>query len=99
MGKARFIKHESIRVKDLIKVTGSHHDMTITRQGTVTKRLHYGRATEYLTADNVVLLHAYGDGGSDLNRFTVTLLSRPLDSAPFSVTDPEPTLFEDLTDV
>lgn len=94
--KARYIKHESIRMGDIIKISGHYVDMDITRQGTVRKRLHNGREVEYLTAQGAVLLTVYGDGTSDAGRYTVTLLRRELDSKPFDDKDPEPTLWDGI---
>lgn len=90
----RYIKPDSIRMDDLIRVAGKYLDADITRTGKVVKRRHLNRDTSYETAQGVELLTVHADGSTTPTRARVTLVSRPLDSQPLNDADPEPTLFD-----
>lgn len=89
----RFIKHESIRLLDTIRVTGRYLDTDTSKTGIVRKRLHEGRGVVYLTAQGAELLRVFGDGGTEPAVARITLVGRVVDSQPFD-DDPEPTLFD-----
>lgn len=72
---ARFIKHESIKIGDTIKVEENIADITVTRVGTVAKRDHSHFGTDYVTAQGVALYTHTRDG---LKTAKITLLARAL---------------------
>jgi len=91
----RFIKPDSIRMGDLVRVTGKYQDVDIARTGYMVKRDHQGRTTTYYSAAGVELLSVYGDGTTSPERAKVTLITRPMVSSPFpDSTDESPTLFD-----
>lgn len=71
----RYIKPESIKIGDTIKVEGQYHDAVFTRTGRVAKRDQQRGLTEWLTAQGVIMVTRYDSGHVDGN-VKVTLLNR-----------------------
>ena len=69
----RYIKHDSIRIGDVIKVEQQVEDATIERKGQVAKRERSTYGTDYLTAAGIVL---YTYTRDDLTQARITLLRR-----------------------
>jgi hypothetical protein len=71
---ARYIKHESIKIGDVIKVERKVQDATVTTIGRVARRDRGLHVTEYTTDQGIVLLTHWHDGISTGGK--ITLLSR-----------------------
>lgn len=57
----RFIKAETIRIGDVIRITWKQGDVTQSAVGKVAERKHHnGNMTEWLTAGGIVLLVRFG---------------------------------------
>jgi hypothetical protein len=93
MSHARFIKHDSIRLNDLVRVAGKYADADVTRTGVVVKRRHLNKDTVYETEQGVELLTVHADNTTTPECAKVTLISRPLNSQPLHDNDPAPSLF------
>jgi hypothetical protein len=73
--RVHVIKHSTIQLGDLIRVSGKLHDMNVSRTGTVAKRDNDGRGNvDYLTAKGVRLLTVYKDGSADMTGVKITRL-------------------------
>lgn len=72
---ARFIKHDSIKTGDVIKVERQIQDAIVTHVGRVAKREHSNYGTDYITAEGIVL---YTHTRDDLAKAKITLLERSL---------------------
>lgn len=78
---ARYIKASSIQLGDTIRITGTWHDMEMSRKGTVAKRTVDPRSgtTEWITAQGIVLHTVFKDGSSPHPARVITLLNRVAD--------------------
>lgn len=89
----RTIKHESIRLGDVVRISGRIGDMEVARVGTVAKRTHSSIGTEYTTPSGMVLLTVYRDGSTDFVKLRIALLNEghlytePVDEALFDMED------------
>lgn len=83
----KFIKAETIRIGDTIRVTWKDGDVTCSRVGVVAYRDHVARGTYYYTAHMTTLLYRNGnlqplDPVNGKEHVTITLLDTAPELAP-----------------